>query len=1230
MLLSQTHMARALAASPRPDRLPPSTGPLALSLCLAVAASLLAAPAQAGGPRLEPQLPHSQAVSSLAWSHDGRLAITGGRDKRLKIWDVRRGLLLQTWPVAKAEIHAGLFLGRSRRALTITGSGLQTWEVASGKVLRKRPVAHGLPNRHSFSADGSLHLYGVMSDHVLVLKEVSTAKTVWRFEDRKGATMPKDPTDRASWISRGTRCVALSPDGRRIAAVFEDGKLRLWDRPATDSRTIGQVEGLAQTMAFARNGRHVFVQTKRSVIVFDLVKGKPAGTFELFDTELYSAALSPDGQRLFVGAKREAAMFDVRSGKRIWLKAKLPTIVTAARFSPNGKRVLAGLGGALRLFNARSGATLQGFATTKSSGLAVGVSGDGRRAAIAQSQGAVAQWDLPSLRLEHHLRGHRHVVRSVALSRDGKVGLSGGWDEQIRVWNADSGRLITAGYTGVPANSDRHRTDVFALSADGQWAAGGDTRGTVRIWRVGQWGAPKKIKAHDGPVAAVRFSAASGQLYSAGQKDGLVKVWNAATSQLQKKFRVPKLVATPDVHDISLSADGRTLAVAMDEAFPASALHFFKTAFLGSSLGTIRKAHDWSAFAVALSDDGSTAVSASDQGELRLWDVKRRKRLRSLAGHQALVSSVVMFNGGRNALSGSWDGQSRVWNLETGASAMLMSSGRQWLVYTDDGYFDASPDGGRLVSAVAGGRGYRIDQLAMRNNRPDLILSRLGLGTPELIRHYRARHERRLRRLGLTEQSLAGSFDNMPTAQIVAVSQRGKSAQLRLRLTARGRRLLRYNVYLNDVPLFGALGKEIAGASQQLTETVELSAGRNKLEVEAIDDAGARSLRDFRELHCRDQTRGALHYVGFGVSQYRDQRLNLQYAHKDALELGYLFKQMAGSFDAVHVNVFVDQDVTKQQLAKAKELLQRSRVDDTVVLFVAGHGTYGRDAEAEYFYVTHDTDVAKLEQTAAPFSLIEDLLQGIPARKKLFLLDTCESGERDEPELAPIETEGKGGLRPRGTRALTLSGTGTAQAVDRPRHRFLTQRDRYIYNDLVRRSGAIVLSSSRGSELSYELDEAQNGAFTEELIAALSTKAADENGDGSVTAEELRHYTSRAVATRTGGRQNPVVDRDNLTVSIAFPRLADVSIPSDLTAAQLNTGLPPAVAATGGPLKHPPPSHGCACRLQQSRHARGTAAGWCGAVGMLLGLARRRRRSIRRALAPRRSRRPTETKLVRA
>ena len=95
--------------------------------------------------------------------------------------------------------------------------------------------------------------------------------------------------------------------------------------------------------------------------------------------------------------------------------------------------------------------------------------------------------------------------------------------------------------------------------------------------------------------------------------------------------------------------------------------------------------------------------------------------------------------------------------------------------------------------------------------------------------------------------------------------------------------------------------------------------------------------------------------------------------------------------------------------------------------------------------------------------------------------------------------------------------------------------ERLLYNDLIRRSGAIVFSSSRGDEFSYENEKYENGLFTEGIIRSLTGATSEELT--SITIEELRKEVVNFVSKETNELQNPVIDRDNIYQKLSFPKV---------------------------------------------------------------------------------------------
>ena len=479
--------------------------------------------------------------------------------------------------------------------------------------------------------------------------------------------------------------------------------------------------------------------------------------------------------------------------------------------------------------------------------------------------------------------------------------------------------------------------------------------------------------------------------------------------------------------------------------------------------------------------------------------------------------------------------------VATGEVVHLVGMGNDYVFYTDDGYFEGSREAGKILALGLASSTYGMDQLAAHLNRPDILMKRLGMDTvnPDLYAFFRANYLKRLARMGLTEEKVA-TITEMPDTKVKRLEAKGPMAEMDVLFSSPKQDLQRYTVYVNDVPLFGQEGKALRDKSALVTVTFDLIPGENKVEVSCFNVAGAESLRVLSKVQGPDPSTlppPDLYYLGFGVSQYANPDLNLRYADKDALDLEKAFRNSGGSAYAhVLTKTFTNNQVDLTTMNAAKDFLAQARPQDTVILFIAGHGVFTRDsATPDYFYIAYNTDVSDIEHTAIRFSEVEELLQGLPARQKLFLMDTCNSGEVDPISYTRAAAEVAQGTQARAVRGISVVKLADTQKAAIPRT-WLAEKGRYSQNDLIRRSGAIVFSSSKGGEYSYESEKLGNGMFTSAILKVLGGElevAKDENGNIGVRA--LVDAVSAEVPKMTDELQHPGVDRDNLSVNFALP-----------------------------------------------------------------------------------------------
>src|SRR6266851_4131732 len=85
-------------------------------------------------------------------------------------------------------------------------------------------------------------------------------------------------------------------------------------------------------------------------------------------------------------------------------------------------------------------------------------------------------WESPTCRSLATLLGHTGEVRAVALSNDGRLLATGGYDGTIRLWESASRELI--------ATLEGQTSGIWslALSGDGRLLASSGFDGTVRLW----------------------------------------------------------------------------------------------------------------------------------------------------------------------------------------------------------------------------------------------------------------------------------------------------------------------------------------------------------------------------------------------------------------------------------------------------------------------------------------------------------------------------------------------------------------------------------------------------------------------------------------------------------------------------------------------------------------------------------------------------------------------------
>ena len=527
--------------------------------------------------------------------------------------------------------------------------------------------------------------------------------------------------------------------------------------------------------------------------------------------------------------------------------------------------------------------------------------------------------------------------------------------------------------------------------------------------------------------------------------------------------------------------------------------------------------------AYQVSKDQSLYACGNSTGSIFIFDFENGELLHELKGHKTSVQELAFSDDNRRLISASMDGTRRVWNLESGEEMVsLISIGKEdFAIVTPDQYYYSTKGAHQNIHFVKGLEIFPFAQFDLKYNRPDIILERMMASNQEMVRPYYLAYKKRLKRLGFTEDMLDGEF-HMPKVRIAngstfPIMTSSGEIQVDIHGSDTKYKLDRILVRVNGVPIHGKKGLSlIAKNVKSLGRTVEieLAPGKNAISVSVLNEKGVESIADYFEIEYspKDQHLPDLHLLTIGVSKYADSKFDLKYAAKDASDLADLFVGNHAPFNKVYSHQLLDNVVKNEAIANLYEDLKKTNVEDVVCVFFAGHGLL--DTDLNYFLASHDVRFDDPAKDGIPYESLEDLLDGIPARNKLMLIDACHSGEIDKDEVAlanNTETAHENVVfRAVGSSGLKQVGLNNS---------FELMKE--LFTDIRKSSGAMIISSAGGTEYAMEGDQWNNGVFTYCLLNGLKNGNADMNEDGKIMMSEINKYVSAQVKELTSGKQQP-------------------------------------------------------------------------------------------------------------
>ncbi len=322
---------------------------------------------------------HEASVSTIAFSHNGKLLASGGWDNAVKVWDIDKKKIIfdlkkHTGGVTSIDFHPkNLFL-----ASTSLDSSIRVWGIKKEEVLSQ-------------------------SNNEVLQGDIFVSTTA-KSESSKSANYTIFPALTISkahenWIN----IITYSPNGRYLASGGWDNLVKIWDAQTGNLvKTFKGHKSAILDIYFTKDSKTLITSSKDETIKFwDIARGNLKKEITGHSGWIMSIGLNSDESILASGGSDETiSLWDVASKPDTALEIKRflghKDYVRSLDFSNDGKILVSG--------------------------------GDDNK---------VKFWNIASGKEILEIEGHTSWVRTVKYSPNVKVVASAGDDQMINLWKAD-------------------------------------------------------------------------------------------------------------------------------------------------------------------------------------------------------------------------------------------------------------------------------------------------------------------------------------------------------------------------------------------------------------------------------------------------------------------------------------------------------------------------------------------------------------------------------------------------------------------------------------------------------------------------------------------------------------------------------------------------------------------------------------------------------------------------
>lgn len=1048
-------------------------------------------------------------VSEMKISPSGKFVfIIGGNDSSI-IWNLYTG----TAEIIIKEIFNHAYYSKNgKHLLTYKDNNVQVWDAATGQVLHTHDSQDSIISAGYFNNDRNILIAKKENNKTgfyLLDAELNTSSQIhypgtpdqfyfYDFRDSlylvqfnlKDAFIHQLAYDSLS-IKKTIKVKDLKSSVVSHSFSEQDGNLLLGMKDKT-VHLLNLKKGLVYSFAkfkygfdnveFVDSGRHFIVKDGFEGIYFNTKKGVSIQYFNYFresqDSKNVGGVIAVnDKQKRFYLALKDNIIREYKTGADTSVLSQMFTgqTQTSNFFSLSNENLLLGDG-----------------------------------------EGYVKTINLIKDEVVTYYNAHTDFMSGMSFSSSKQLIATCSWDHSVKIWNTVTNKMIkkiTKKDPVISVKISNSNDRMVLITKEDIESFSKNINSSVEVIDLKTYKGIKKLNSRDRLVAA-NFSNDGSKIFYCNQTDSTVIICD-----LDLKI-IRKLKVTGWLHDAYQSENGRFIVAVTESSidlFDFQTNHLLRSFSIENITGSNTP---------ATSKDGSLLAAGTGRGSMNVWDIKSGELLYCRKLHSSSLRPI--FTNESELLTCSEDGTIKYWKFDRKDVYPVYQTApfkkSEYITVIPAGFYKGSRNASKLLHYVT--KDLKIisfEQLDVKYNRPDKVLEAIGSTDTTLIKSYRKAYEKRIKKLGIDTTAFRSGY-SVPEADFanrdnIGYEQKDGKLKLDIKSVDSTYKLDRFNVWVNETPVFGQRGISIRNKninSFDSTIIINLSQAENRIETSISNVNGTESYRMPLMVNYTPaiKQKEKTYFIGIGIDKFTDAKHNLKYSAKDIRDLADSLKKKYDN--NIIIDTLFNENVSISNVKALKQKLLQTGVNDKVIISYSGHGMLSKDFD--YYLSTYSVNFENPEQNGLPYDDLESLLDSIPARKKLMLIDACHSGEVDKEEMQKYK-EVKDGIKQYSTKGAILENTDSSRIGMKNSFELMQE----LFVNVGRSTGATIISAAGGTQFAQERGELKNGVFTYSILEYMKDHS-------TATVTELKNYVNKRVPELTKGLQQPTSRTENKLV----------------------------------------------------------------------------------------------------